>query len=451
MAGTASALALSKSKPRVYVQLLPAHPHFRRPVSHLPTPSRQAGTKRRWTAWRALPVSARVPIWSAGNSRMLALIAEAVSRAAKLEPCRHRSDAVATAATLGASGAMFGVPRGTRVGTRAITWWQNNVESRLVVSPSCTTPLGRKVAQSMQSRSAQSRRHTPRRPPGLASVRGPCQFPSPWLVVGCMARARMPLGLDVPKSSPHCVDAPRSPAVASQASPVSGGSPELSDGARLLAQEPGPFSLFVGDLAFEASGEALEALFGARYSSLVEAYVISDRTTSRSKGYGFVRLADVQQAQQAIAEMNGQLFMGRCIRVSAAGPKPPAGARSPAAQSPRPAGAAAMPDLGWQPRPAVVPMPLAGQRGGYPGARIMQPGMTQAPPPHTPFHHPPHMPGVPGIMAVGCNSIAGTLTLLAASTRLSWVCARAELAGEVRRASTLVQPGTAANAEGLSS
>lgn len=256
----------------------------------------------------------------------------------------------------------------------------------------------------------------------------------------------MPLGLDVPRSAPTSTDAPRSPAVASQVSPVSGGSHEQSDGARLLAQEPGPFSLFVGDLAFEASGDALEALFGARYSSLVEAYVISDRTTSRSKGYGFVRLADAQQAQQAIMEMNGQLFMGRCIRVSAAGPKPPAGARSPAAQSPRPSGGGGLPEMGWQPRPAVVAMAPPAQRAAYPGARIMPLGMAQPPPPHAPFHHSPHMPVLSGIVAVGCNSIAGTLTLLAAGARLSWVCARAELAGEVRLACVLLQLGSAAPA-----
>jgi len=78
--------------------------------------------------------------------------------------------------------------------------------------------------------------------------------------------------------------------------------------------------LFVGGLSFETTGNGLRDGF-ARFGEVVEAKVITDRDTGRSRGFGFVTFADGASAQQAMSEMNGTEFEGRTIKVDLAADK----------------------------------------------------------------------------------------------------------------------------------
>lgn len=75
--------------------------------------------------------------------------------------------------------------------------------------------------------------------------------------------------------------------------------------------------LFVGGLSWNTTDEGLREAF-SRFGEIVEAKVISDRETGRSRGFGFVTLADSAAAQNAIREMDGSSLDGRNIRVNEA-------------------------------------------------------------------------------------------------------------------------------------
>lgn len=78
--------------------------------------------------------------------------------------------------------------------------------------------------------------------------------------------------------------------------------------------------LFVGGLPYAVNDQELNDLF-LDYGKIVSAIVISDRSTGRSKGFGFVEIEDDSQAQKAIEEMNGKSVGGRSIIVSVARPR----------------------------------------------------------------------------------------------------------------------------------
>ena len=80
--------------------------------------------------------------------------------------------------------------------------------------------------------------------------------------------------------------------------------------------------LFVGGLAWKTSDEMLRGAFD-KFGEIVEAKVIMDRETGRSRGFGFVTFADDAAANQAIAEMNGKQLDGRAIQVNQAEERAP--------------------------------------------------------------------------------------------------------------------------------
>ena len=82
--------------------------------------------------------------------------------------------------------------------------------------------------------------------------------------------------------------------------------------------------LFVGGLSFNTTDMGLRDGF-ARFGEIVEAKVILERDTGRSRGFGFVTFADAAASQTAIAEMNGTEFEGRTIKVNEAEDKPRSG------------------------------------------------------------------------------------------------------------------------------
>ena len=75
--------------------------------------------------------------------------------------------------------------------------------------------------------------------------------------------------------------------------------------------------LFVGGLSWGTSDDGLRAAF-EKFGEIVEAKVVLDRDTGRSRGFGFVTFADDAMAIRAMEEMNGTELEGRNIRVDEA-------------------------------------------------------------------------------------------------------------------------------------
>ena len=78
--------------------------------------------------------------------------------------------------------------------------------------------------------------------------------------------------------------------------------------------------LYVGNLSWGVTDSQLQDMF-TPYGAVVSAQVIMDRDTGRSKGFGFVEMGSDQEAQAAIAGMNGQMSDGRALTVNEAKPK----------------------------------------------------------------------------------------------------------------------------------
>lgn len=78
--------------------------------------------------------------------------------------------------------------------------------------------------------------------------------------------------------------------------------------------------LYVGNLSFQTSSQDLEALF-AGVGTVESASVVEDRETGRSRGFGFVEMASQAEGEKAIADLDGQEFSGRNIKVNEAKPR----------------------------------------------------------------------------------------------------------------------------------
>lgn len=78
--------------------------------------------------------------------------------------------------------------------------------------------------------------------------------------------------------------------------------------------------LFVGNLPWSVNNDSLRDLF-SQVGEVVEAMVITDRMSGRSKGFGFVTFATDEAAQAAIQQMNEKEIEGRKIIVNVARPK----------------------------------------------------------------------------------------------------------------------------------
>jgi RNA recognition motif-containing protein len=78
--------------------------------------------------------------------------------------------------------------------------------------------------------------------------------------------------------------------------------------------------LYVGNLSYDTTSSDLEQLC-ASHGTVQSAEIISDRETGRSKGFGFVQMGSDQEAQAAIAALNGQEVGGRALTVNEAKPR----------------------------------------------------------------------------------------------------------------------------------
>lgn len=78
--------------------------------------------------------------------------------------------------------------------------------------------------------------------------------------------------------------------------------------------------LYVGNLSFRVTSEDLQEYF-ATAGAVESANVVFDRETGRSRGFGFVEMASEDDANNAIAQFNGQEYDGRNMVVNEARPR----------------------------------------------------------------------------------------------------------------------------------
>ena len=78
--------------------------------------------------------------------------------------------------------------------------------------------------------------------------------------------------------------------------------------------------LFVGNLDFKLTENDLQDAFAA-YGTVVEANLVTDRTTGRPRGFAFVTMSSPEEAQKAIDGMNGKDLGGRALSVNVARPR----------------------------------------------------------------------------------------------------------------------------------
>jgi len=124
--------------------------------------------------------------------------------------------------------------------------------------------------------------------------------------------------------------------------------------------------IYVGNLSHDTSEQTLQQVFTA-YGQVVSATIITDKFTGRPRGFGFVEMPDLAQAQAAIAELNGKELDGRALTVNEAK------AREPRERSftQRPGYGNDRPGYGGRrPGYAGERSGYAERRGGYGGRRL---------------------------------------------------------------------------------
>jgi len=83
-------------------------------------------------------------------------------------------------------------------------------------------------------------------------------------------------------------------------------------------------NIFVGNLDFGATEDTIRSLFEA-YGAVERVSLMTDRDTGRSRGFAFVEMTDSEEADRAIAALNGSNVGGRALNVNEARPKPTGG------------------------------------------------------------------------------------------------------------------------------
>ncbi|MCD6025249.1 MAG: hypothetical protein K0Q91_2165 [Fibrobacteria bacterium] len=79
-------------------------------------------------------------------------------------------------------------------------------------------------------------------------------------------------------------------------------------------------NIYVSNISYTATDEALQAAFAA-YGEVTSARIIKDRLTSRSRGFGFVEMANDEEGKKALEALAGADLMGRAISVREARPR----------------------------------------------------------------------------------------------------------------------------------
>lgn len=82
--------------------------------------------------------------------------------------------------------------------------------------------------------------------------------------------------------------------------------------------------LFVGNLSFRTTQDELFDIF-TQYGTVDNVAIINDRETGQPRGFAFVEMANADEAEAAIAALNGTELGGRAINVNEARPRPEGG------------------------------------------------------------------------------------------------------------------------------
>ncbi|KAH8915846.1 RNA-binding domain-containing protein, partial [Atractiella rhizophila] len=121
-----------------------------------------------------------------------------------------------------------------------------------------------------------------------------------------------------PESYAHSFRQGRGPSLARKTVIRKGGGETWED-PTLLEWDPSHFRLFVGDLANDVSDDLLRNAFGAqRYPSFVKAKVVRDKSTNKSRGFGFVSYTDPEDFMKAWKEMDGKYVGSRPVKIKKA-------------------------------------------------------------------------------------------------------------------------------------
>ena len=79
-------------------------------------------------------------------------------------------------------------------------------------------------------------------------------------------------------------------------------------------------NIFVGNLSFGTTEDALRSMFET-YGAVDRVNLVTDRDTGRARGFGFVEMSVGEEADRAIAGLNGRELDGRLLNVNEARPK----------------------------------------------------------------------------------------------------------------------------------
>ena len=77
-------------------------------------------------------------------------------------------------------------------------------------------------------------------------------------------------------------------------------------------------NIYVANLSWNTNSDSLQELF-SQYGEVTSAYIINDRETGRSRGFGFVEMPNDEEGQKAIDALNETEFEGKNIAISAKG------------------------------------------------------------------------------------------------------------------------------------
>lgn len=80
-------------------------------------------------------------------------------------------------------------------------------------------------------------------------------------------------------------------------------------------------NIFVGNLSYGATEEDIRNLF-EQYGAVERASIVTDRETGQPRGFGFVEMTNKEEAERAIAAINGRELGGRALNVNEARPRP---------------------------------------------------------------------------------------------------------------------------------
>jgi RNA recognition motif-containing protein len=96
---------------------------------------------------------------------------------------------------------------------------------------------------------------------------------------------------------------------------------------QLSEKEKEKMNIYVGNLPFDATEDEIREMFAA-FGQVASVALIKDKFTGQPRGFGFVEMPNVAEAQKAIAGINGKDLKGRSLSVNPARPREEGGRRS---------------------------------------------------------------------------------------------------------------------------